>query len=62
MRQLLNYMLLPLAAMAATAIPTDPARAASMPCPRIAEVTPAQKAAQAPERVELKQFRKLEAL
>lgn len=63
MRPLLMHMLLPLAAMAATAIPTDPARAATTPCPRASEVTPAQKAAQQPAHVEVrKEFRKLEAL
>jgi hypothetical protein len=58
MRKLLS-MLLPLAAMAATAIPTDPARAATTPCPRAADVAPAQKAGMKPALVEI---RKLEAL
>lgn len=63
MRPLLLYVMLPLTAMAATAIPTDPARAASTPCPRAAAVTSAQKAEQKPQRAETKrQFRKLEAL
>ena len=63
MRQMLMHMLLPLAAMAATAVPTDPARAASTPCPRAAAVVPADKAAQKPVRAETKkEVRKLEAL
>lgn len=61
--RLMLHLLLPLTAMAATAIPTDPARAASTPCPRAAAVAPAQKAESKPARVEAKkEFRKLEAL
>jgi hypothetical protein len=63
MRPLMLYLMLPLTAMAATAIPTDPARAASTPCPRAAAVTPAQKAEQKPTRAEAKkEHRKPEAL
>lgn len=61
--RLMLQVLLPLAAMAATGIPTDPARAASTPCPRAATAAPAEKTASQPKRaVTKKAWRKLEAL
>ncbi len=63
MRSLMTNMLIPLAAVAATAIPTDPARAAEIACPRVAaaEAPKAQPAPQALVRL-VPCLRKLEAL
>ena len=61
MRPLMLYVLLPLSAMAATAVPTDPARAAVPTGPRAVASTAAEKAAQ-PALVETKEVKKLEAL
>jgi hypothetical protein len=67
MRSLLMNMLIPLAAVAATAIPTDPARAAEVPCPRVtAPVAAKAQPAAAPQALALVRLvpclRKLEAL
>ena len=61
MRPLMLYVLLPMSALAATAIPTDPARAATKACVLAAPAAP--KTAANPALVETKkEVRKLEAL
>ena len=55
MRSLLIHVLLPLAAIAATAVPTDPARAGEKACPRASAAAHAtQVVRQEPVRVEAK--------
>ena len=64
MRSLMKYTLLPLTLLAASAVPTDPARAEGVPCARVAAPAAAAKETKA-VRVEAKKEAarpKLEAL